>query len=358
MTLSLCMIVKDEAAVLSRCLSSICSGVDEMIIVDTGSTDNTKEIALSFGAKVYDFPWCDNFSAARNFALSKTTMDYWMWMDADDILPDAQLPDFLKLKEQLTDDTDIVMMKYETSFDEQGKPLFSFYRERILKKSRHYIWEGPVHEAITPFGNLLYSSIAIHHKKIHVKDSDRNLRIYEKWIKSGHPLEARHQFYYARELYDHRNYQKAIQQFEQFLTRPDGWYVNKLDACRLLSCCYHEISDEPKALQSLFASFAYDIPGAEIFCDLGAWFFRHEKFLQSIFWYSQALNSPKDETSGKFLLDECYGYLPCIWLCVCYDKLGEYKKAALYNEKAGMYKPYGKEYLENKIYFQTVHHFS
>lgn len=358
MTLSLCMIVKNEASVLSRCLSSIRPAADEIIVADTGSTDNTKEIARSFGARVYDFPWCDDFSAARNFAVSKATMDYWMWLDADDVLPASQLCALLELKEQLCGDIDIVMMKYETSFDEQGKPLFSFYRERILKTSRRYIWEGPVHEAVTPSGALLYSPIAIWHKKMHVKDSDRNLNIYEKWIQTGRPLSARHQFYYGRELYDHSQYEKAALQFEQFLSRPDGWSVNKLDACRLLSCCCREKGDEQKALQSLFASFAYDIPGAEIFCDLGAWFFRHGKIPQAIFWYTQALHCPKDETNGRFFLDECYGYIPCIWLCVCYDRLGEYKKAALYNEKAGMYKPYGTEYQKNRLYFQTVHHFS
>ena len=356
MTLSLCMIVKDEADVLSRCLSSISPVVDEIIIVDTGSADQTKEIAASFGAKIYDFIWCDDFSAARNFAVSHATMDYWMWMDADDILPASQLDDFLKLKNNLSVETDIVMMKYETLFDEYGKALFSFYRERILKRERNYMWEGRVHEVIIPSGNIMYSTLAIHHKKLHVKESDRNLKIYKKWIDSGGVLDARHQFYYARELYDHHHYVEAISMFQTFLARQDGWYVNQLDACRLLSHCYHEISDEKRSLQALFDSFAYDIPGAEIFCDLGFWFFRHKKIKQAIFWYQQALESPKDETSGKFFVDECYGYLPCIWLCVCYDKLGDHKKAALYNEKAGGYKPYGKEYLINKEYFQSIHY--
>lgn len=358
MTLSLCMIVRNEFGVLSRCLASISPVVDEIIIVDTGSTDNTKEIASSFGAKVYDFVWCDDFSAARNFALSKATMDYWMWMDADDVLPESQISAFLELKQQLSFEIDIVMMKYETAFDEQGNPLFSFYRERILKRARNDRWEGPVHEVITPSGNIIYRPISIQHKKPPMPYTKRNLNIYEKWIQEGHSLDARHEFYYARELYYHQRYEEAIQRFENFLTKTDGWYVNQLEACRFLSLCYQKQNDETKAVQSLFRSFAYDIPGAEIFCDLGAWFFRHKKFRQAIFWYLQALQSPKEETDGKFVLNECYGYLPCIWLCVCYDRLGEYKTAALYNERAGSYKPYGKEYQKNKTYFETVHHLS
>ena len=278
MTLSLCMIVKNEASVLSRCLSSIRPAADEIIVADTGSTDHTKEIARSFGARVYDFPWCDDFSAARNFAVSKATMDYWMWLDADDVLPASQLCALLELKEQLCGDIDIVMMKYETSFDEQGKPLFSFYRERILKTSRRYIWEGPVHEAVTPSGALLYSPIAIWHKKTHVKDSDRNLNIYEKWIQTGRPLSARHQFYYGRELYDHSQYEKAALQFEQFLSRPDGWSVNKLDACRLLSCCCREKGDEQKALQSLLPPLHMIYQVQKFFAILAHGFSATEKF--------------------------------------------------------------------------------
>ena len=70
-TISLCMIVKNEEKVLARCLDSLVSLVDEMVIVDTGSTDRTREIAAGYGARVYEFDWVDDFSAARNFAFSK-----------------------------------------------------------------------------------------------------------------------------------------------------------------------------------------------------------------------------------------------------------------------------------------------
>ena len=70
-TVSLCMIVRNEEDVLGRCLESVKDIVDEIIIVDTGSTDRTKEIAGRFTNTVYDFPWIDDFSAARNFSFSK-----------------------------------------------------------------------------------------------------------------------------------------------------------------------------------------------------------------------------------------------------------------------------------------------
>lgn len=85
-TISLCMIVKNEQDVLSRCLLSAADLVDEIIIVDTGSTDATKEVAKNFTDKIYDFIWCDDFSKARNFSFSKATCDYVMWLDADDVI--------------------------------------------------------------------------------------------------------------------------------------------------------------------------------------------------------------------------------------------------------------------------------
>ncbi len=78
------MIVKNEEKDLPRLLSSIRGLADETIIVDTGSNDNTVDIAKSYGAKVYHFPWCNDFSAARNESLKYATKDYILWLDADD----------------------------------------------------------------------------------------------------------------------------------------------------------------------------------------------------------------------------------------------------------------------------------
>ena len=81
-TISLCMIVKNEADVLRRCLVSIADLMDEIIIVDTGSTDRTKEIASEFTDRIYDYVWQDDFAAARNFAFSKASMEYIYSADA------------------------------------------------------------------------------------------------------------------------------------------------------------------------------------------------------------------------------------------------------------------------------------
>lgn len=84
--ISICIIAKDEEAVLDRCLSSLVPYECEIVFVDTGSTDRTKEIALTYTDKVYDFTWEDDFSAARNFAISKASNDYILTIDCDEVI--------------------------------------------------------------------------------------------------------------------------------------------------------------------------------------------------------------------------------------------------------------------------------
>ena len=96
MKFSLCMIVKNEEAVLNRCLESMASAMDEIIIVDTGSTDATKKIAAAYTDQIYDFAWTGNFAEARNYAASKATGDYIYTADADEYLEPEELQKLLQ----------------------------------------------------------------------------------------------------------------------------------------------------------------------------------------------------------------------------------------------------------------------
>ena len=92
------MIVKNEERNISNCLSSVAGLFDEIVVVDTGSKDRTREIAREFGARVFDFVWVDDFAAARNAALARATGDYAFWLDADDVIDP---PEREKLQELL-----------------------------------------------------------------------------------------------------------------------------------------------------------------------------------------------------------------------------------------------------------------
>ena len=350
-TISLCMIVKNEEPVLARCLESAGLIADEIIVVDTGSTDRTKEIASRFTERVYDFSWEDDFAAARNFAFSKASMEYCLWLDADDVFLPADREAFLELKNTLSHDIDVVMMRYHIAFDGDGNPTFSYYRERLLKNVPQARWAGEIHEVIAPFGKIMHSEIAVTHKKEGPGDPDRNLRIFEKLRSKGKTLEPRQQFYYARELYYHRRYRDAIAAFTAFLETGRGWVENEIDACRHLGLCRRALGEMDEAVRALLRSFEYAAPRAETCCDLGQCFLERGDAATAAFWYELALTRKRDDTSGGFVLPDCYGYLPSIQLCVCYDRLGEREKAIKYNERAASFKPDAEPVRLNRAYF-------
>ena len=93
-TISLCMIVKNEEDVIGRCLASVSDLVDEINIVDTGSTDRTKEIVKTYTDRIWDFEWVDDFALARNYSFQQATQEYVLWLDADDVLAEVDREKF------------------------------------------------------------------------------------------------------------------------------------------------------------------------------------------------------------------------------------------------------------------------
>lgn len=350
-TISLCMIVKNESAVLGRCLESVCEAVDEIIVVDTGSTDDTKDIAASYRAKVYDFTWRDHFAAARNYAFSLATKDYILWLDADDVMLKTDVEKLIKLKSTLSPEVSVVNMLYHAAFDSKGEPTFSYNRERLLRRSDNPQWVGAVHEVIPQQGIGINSNIAVCHKKCGSGDPDRNLRIYEKRLALGEELDTRAQFYYGRELMFHRRWSEAIKVLRDFLTQPDAWLENQITACGDLATCYRNINDSQSEIQALLQSLSYDGLRAEICCAIGAWWLRRSGWRQGQFWYETALSCDPQAHPGAFVALDCYGYIPWIQLAVIYDHLGEYEKAVAANEEAGKIRPNDPAYLHNKAYF-------
>ena len=353
-TISLCMIVKDEEDVLARCLQSVKGLADEIIIVDTGSSDRTVEIARAYTEKIYFYPWQDDFSAARNFSFSKAEMEYCMWLDADDVIKEKDREELLKLKEELDSSVDVVMLPYQTGFDSAGRPTFCYFRERILRRCSKAFWQGRVHEAISRWGKVEYGKAAVSHYKLKQSDSERNLRIYEKQLADGEAFSPRDQFYYGRELYYHRRWQESASVLESFLKEGRGWLENNIEACRFLSYCLLALKEEEKALEALLRTFQFDEPRAEVCCELGRYFLERKALKQAIFWYELALTRHPDPSSGAFISEDCYGYLPAIQLCVCYDSLGQREKAREYNEQAAAFKPESEAVQANRLYFAAL----
>ena len=292
--ISLCMIVKNEENTLERCLTSVNDIVDEIIIVDTGSTDKTKDIARKFTDRIFDFVWIDDFAAARNFSFSQASMDYIMWLDADDVLLPEDRQKLCQLKQSLDPSLDAVSMQYHCDFDDYGKVTLSVRRIRIVKRSANFQWHGAVHEDLSVKGNLVDSSIAVTHKQLH-KITDRNLTMYENRLSQGKEFTAQDLFHFARELHQHKMYEKAVEFYLKFLDDETGSEENKLFVCNRLADCYYQLGDKEKELAYTFMSFEYDIPRPEACCRLGYHFLQKEMFRQAVYWYKQAIETPLPE---------------------------------------------------------------
>lgn len=355
-SLSICMIVKNEEEVLERCLNSVNQIADEIIIVDTGSTDKTKEIASKFTDKIFDFKWCDDFSKARNYSFSKATKDYIMWLDADDVILKEDIEKITNLKYTLhtNQNIDMVMLKYNMLDKDSDKITLSYYRERIFKREKNYKWISPIHEVIAPSGNYIFEDIAITHKKNKPTNPIRNISIFKKMIKEGTKLDARQKFYFARELYYIKDYEAALVTYEDFLNDKTAWVENKISACIDIAKIHTIQNNKSKVLEYLFKTFEYDIPRAEVCCEIGSYFFQNEKYTTAIYWFKQALSKKKNLSTGGFYINDCYSFIPHINLCLCYDKLKDYKKARLYNELANKDNPNNNFYINNKTYFDNI----
>jgi len=353
-TVSLCMIVKNEEKVLARCLNSSSKIADEIVIVDTGSTDATKTIARRFTDKVYDFKWIDDFAAARNFSFAFGTKDYLMWLDADDVIDEKNAEKILLLKESLDPSTDAVTMKYAISLDDNGDPTVTSTRGRLFKRGRGFLWRDAVHEYVPLFGKIHDAGdIFITHRHEHKVGqlSDRNLKIYRKKLERGNVLSPRGQYYYARELKDHGLYAEAVDRFNLFLDGGEGWIEDNIGACFSLAICYNALNLPEKAKQSLIRSFNYDAPRAEICCLLGYHYKEKGDFKTAAAWFETALKLPETDTSG-FQMSDYKRFIPAVELSVCFDRLKLYAKASAFNDLAGTFKPTSQVYLQNKKYFE------
>lgn len=152
---ALVLIARDEALCISRCLESVSPLVDEMIVVDTGSTDNTADLARKAGARVHEFSWCDDFSAARNAALEFASADWNLVLDADEWIEGETT----ELTKTLAGPPDFIgLLPVASEFDLQGQAEVAIsWMPRLLPSGVRY--RGEVHEQ--PASNLPRRHIAI-----------------------------------------------------------------------------------------------------------------------------------------------------------------------------------------------------
>jgi Flp pilus assembly protein TadD len=185
MKVSLSMIVRNEEANLAACLRSAADLVDEIVVVDTGSTDRTKEIAVRFSARVFDFTWCDDFSAARNASADHCTGDWLFILDADDVIDETNRQLLKKLFSELKDENAGYLMNTALVSNDRAAKLVDHVRlfRRHPKHRFRYRVHEQIHAAIVENGGRIHrTNIRIDHlgyrdPAIAGEKAERNLRL-------------------------------------------------------------------------------------------------------------------------------------------------------------------------------------
>lgn len=331
-TISVCMIVKNEADILARCLDSLSGLYEELIIVDTGSTDETKEIAAQYTDQIYDFVWCNDFAAARNFAWSKASMEYIYSADADEVLDEENYRQFKMLKQVLDPAIEIVQMYYDNQL--HNGTVYNFnreYRPKLYKRLRQFVWEDAVHEAVR-FTPLIYDSdISILHypKENH---AGRDFSCYQTQLKKGRRLSLRLYSMYARELYlsgSREDYLAAKPYFEALLKQEDLPDDRRVEAEIILACCARLCADLASFFTQCMHNVATGQGSAEICYELGTYYEENGDKEEAAIWYLNAAFETQ-----CYLNVHCGGDWPLIRLSGCMRALGRMDEAARYEEMA------------------------
>lgn len=255
MKLSAVLIVKNEEDILATALESV-KTFDEIVVVDTGSTDRTKEIAARYTDKIFNFPWIDDFSAARNYAIEKATGDWCFSIDADHVLltPVEKIKEEIARVEKLRVKT--VLVKSFMGNDDKHV----HYREVLFKNDLEVRWVGAVHESIKPTAAVKVDvARRCGYSKNHGKDPLRNIRILE-----NNPITLRSKFYLGRENFERKRYDQAIEWMNEYLIEgrwtpevaeawlvmaKSYWYTNRGDKAR--DACLFAIKTNPDFKEAL-----------------------------------------------------------------------------------------------------------
>lgn len=330
------MIVKNEEKVLDRCLASIFDLMDEIIIVDTGSTDRTKEIAGKYTGRIYDFAWCDDFSKARNFAFEKAACDYIYSADADEVLDEENHEKFRLLKENLMPEVEIVQMYYGNQL--ANGTVYNFDRElrpKLFKRLRSFVWTEPVHETVRLLPVVYDSEIEITHKPEH-NHGDRDIAIFEQLLARGEVLSKRLSDFYARELFVAGTKEQLIHAKDYFISIVKD---SETDADRLKTAlavvvrsCF-EAGDALTMYQYAMKDAASEA-SSEVCCILGEYYQNRQDYEEAILWFYNAAYEQQSILNIRYQRE-----IPLEGLITCYHALSMSEQEAYYRRELSCIEP-------------------
>jgi len=321
---SLSVIVKNGAEHIAQTLESAKVFCDELVVVDTGSTDDTVAIAKAHGARVFHFEWIDDFSAARNEAIKHCRGKWIIWLDCGDIIPPKASSGFLSLKDHLAktvEKVDFVWCNINRGITDDGAVVFKFNTPRVFRKATGTQWIGAVHEYLD-FSNqnaMLWQDAWVDDPlALNNAPTERNIKILRRLLDEGDTT-TRTAYYYANELRDHKRWAEAVEAYDHFLNM-NYFSWEHYDSLISLGNCHRQLGSEEASCDAYFRALRFDASRAEAFMALGDLAYEKQNWRSAMAFYKACVGMVRPIEG--FVLETCYTWLPHDRLAVCYGNLG------------------------------------
>lgn len=337
--ISVCIITKNEAENLDKCLKSLSPYPFEIVVVDTGSTDNSKEIARKYTDRVFDFEWVNDFSAARNFSISRASHNMIFVLDTDEFLVEF---DFDQVQQLMNDHPKSVgLIKRLDYFEADGERHCQTTIIDRLFNRKYYHYERPIHEILVPASNLSTTSYTLPIVADHVGYIGSAEKLYEKSMRDidlllpeikKNPNEPYYYFQMAQSYLCMREHERALEYFQMAIERNPA---PEEDYTRILVCNYGNMlldREKTEEASSLLSFYEYYGNNADYLCMIGVMYLQRNQLLKALPEFVKALSAPSRDSVEPQVISYYIGY---IYECFQqkdiarqhYQKCGEFEPA-------------------------------
>lgn len=373
---SLAMIVRNCAEDLKVLLDGYGKYPDEIVIVNTGIDENeagfkeTNAVAEQYGAKIFHFPWIEDFAAARNFSFAQCTHPFVLWLDSDDSVENPEVCD-KSIRQGIEAGADLLFMEYLYQFDAHGNCITMQKRERVVRKDC-FEWRAPIHEcmcaikAVTPINvPAKYGRIIHRRRREDVARANaayrRNLKVFIKQFEeTGRTPELRMVFYWANTLFGMGDYHGAVAKYEEYLDR-SAREGNKSDAEQMqarvsLAEALHLVGKDREAEQAIIPAIALnpDMPAPYLIL---ATLCLHKGEMERAAMYAKRTLDTADKMEQQLVSNprEILGR-PHWILAMCAAQAGHIDAAKAEIEKARSYYKGEPQFAEFAFHVERAHH--
>ncbi|MBU5483062.1 tetratricopeptide repeat protein [Clostridium sp. MSJ-11] len=322
--LTLCLIVKNEEESLDKCLNNAKEFVDEIIIVDTGSTDKTKEISLKYTDRIFDFDWCDDFSKARNFSISKASNDWVLILDADEYIKIFDRDILLEFINNPDNEKKVGRIEIINIIEDSAGEKKYFERVNRLFNKNYFQYYGIIHEQIKMKNDEHYETKDIDISSEHIgytkevvnktNKLKRNIDLLNNALKDNNDDSYIH-YQLGKSYYMLKDYDQAVTYFENALKYDLDYRLEYvIDLIETYGYALINSGKYKEALSLEKFSKYYDAP--DLYFLMGLIYMNNAKFSLAVDSFSRCTKFTKGKMEGITT------YLPCYNMGIIYEVLG------------------------------------